>query len=414
MDNRPISYRQLIRLPNLLGLLSATCLSRLADRMFAIAIVFHALTAFGAPSTAGWIAFVAVAPGLLISPLAGTLLDRSGAKRGIVADLAVSAAVALSLAVCIHEACATPLIVIVLAVVYALSSPLSAAGIRVLLPRLVPPAALDRANALDTAVHAAVDVAGPSLAGLLVGLSGPLSTFVTIAIIYAAAALIVGQLPGPRQPSRPSQRFIRQTLQGLGSVIASPVLRGLAIGYGLNMISWGLLWVALPVSIARSFPAGTWQSVSGLLWAGVGFAGGIGALVAGHRGIAGREARAMTLCMVVTAAGLGISAAGFGIPCLVSGLLLAGLMSGPIDVGVLTLRQRRTEPAVLGRVLAVSMSLNMAGFPIGTVLGGWLVALSPSSAFLAAALASLLGAVATHWLIPAGDDRPAPCCPLSL
>ncbi len=81
-------------------------------------------------------------------------------------------------------------------------------------------------------------------------------------------------------------------------------------------------------------------------------------------------------------------------------------MAGPMDVGVLTLRQRRTDAADLGRVLAVSMSLNLSGIPVGTVLGGVLVAWSPPSAFLAAALASLLGALAVHVLIPA-DDEPS-------
>jgi hypothetical protein len=78
--------------------------------------------------------------------------------------------------------------------------------------------------------------------------------------------------------------------------------------------------------------------------------------------------------MVVAGFGVGFAATGFGVPGLAFGLLLVGLMSGPIDVGVLTLRQRRTDPADLGRVPAVSMSLNMAGWPIGTVLGRILVA----------------------------------------
>jgi hypothetical protein len=112
--------------------------------------------------------------------------------------------------------------------------------------------------------------------------------------------------------------------------------------------------------------------------------------------------------MVATAFGVGVAAIGFGLPALAFGLLLVGLVSGPIDVGVLTLRQRRTDPADLGRVLAVSMSLNMSGWPIGTVLGGMLVAWSPLSAFLAAALASLLGAWAIHTLIPPDDKALQP------
>jgi hypothetical protein len=50
--------------------------------------------------------------------------------------------------------------------------------------------------------------------------------------------------------------------------------------------------------------------------------------------------------------------------------MAVGQLAGPIDVGLLTLRQRRTDPAELGRVLSVSMSLNFAGFPIGTALAG--------------------------------------------
>jgi Major Facilitator Superfamily len=408
MDHRVISYTQLIRLPNMPALLAAACLCRLADRMFAIVIVFHALAAFLSPTIAGWVAFAAVAPGLMISPLAGALLDRAGAIRGIAADLAASATVALALAVCIWAGRATPPVVIILAAAYALSSPLSAAGIRVLLPCLVPGQALDRANALDTTVHAIVDVAGPSLAGALVGFAGSITAFLVIAIAYAAATICVALIRETSVPSPPVRGFLRQTLEGVGFVIRRPLLRGLAIGYALNMLTWGILWVAIPVSLAQSFHAGNWEWVSGLLWAGAGIAGGIGALVSGQFGMFGREVPGMTLCMLVTALAVASVAAGFGMPVLAFGLLLAGLMAGPIDVGVLTLRQRRTDPAHLGRVLAVSMSLNMSGFPIGTVLGGVLVAWSPRSAFLAAALASLLGAVATHALIPAGDDLLSP------
>ena len=410
MDQRPISYRQLIRLPNVLALLAATCLSRLANRMFAIAIVFHALAAFGSPAIAGWIAFASAAPGLLISPLAGALLDRAGAKIGIVTDLAVSAVVALALAVYVCAAWATPGLLAVLAVAYALSSPLSAAGIRVLLPRLVPARALDRANALDTAVHAVVDVVGPSIAGMLLGFAGPITTFVTIAVSYAAATVSVALIHGSPGVSPPSEGFLRQAIQGLGFVIARPVLRGLAIGYALNMVTWGMLWVAVPVLVARNFGAGTWESISGLLWAGVGVAGGLGALVSGQLGMVGREVRWMTLCLITTAFAVAVAGTGSGLPGLALGLLLVGLVAGPIDVAVLTLRQRRTDPADLGRVLAVSMSLNMSGLPIGSVLGGILVAWSPAAAFLAAALASLLGACAIHALIPA-DHPPGPVTP---
>lgn len=196
MGTSAISYRQLIRCPNILPLPSATCLSRLAERMFAWAIVFHVLAVFRSPSLAGWISFAAMAPGLVVSPLAGAFLDRAGAARGIVVDLAFSTLVVMALAVAILLNRASPPIMLLLVTVYALTSPLSVAGVRGLLPRLVPVRALDRANALDTSIHAIVDVVAPSLAGALMGFAGSIVTFVTIAVAYAGAAIGIADAGG--------------------------------------------------------------------------------------------------------------------------------------------------------------------------------------------------------------------------
>ena len=57
------------------------------------------------------------------------------------------------------------------------------------------------------------------------------------------------------------------------------------------------------------------------------------------------------------------------------------------------------------------MSLNMAGFPIGTALAGVLLSWSESSAFAVAAMTAVWGAIATWVLIPGSVERlhdPAP------
>ena len=87
-----LSYRRLLGIPDVRALLLATLLSRLAGRMFALAIVLYALTKTGSPVLAGWLAFAAMAPGLAISPLAGALIDRVGSVWAITVDMAASAA----------------------------------------------------------------------------------------------------------------------------------------------------------------------------------------------------------------------------------------------------------------------------------------------------------------------------------
>ncbi len=70
-----------------------------------------------------------------------------------------------------------------------------------------------------------------------------------------------------------------------------------------------------------------------------------------------------------------------------------GLVGSPVDVALLSLRQWKTERTKLGRVLAISMSLNLAGFPLGSVASGPLIATSLALGLAFAAAACALAAV---------------------
>jgi predicted MFS family arabinose efflux permease len=102
----------------------------------------------------------------------------------------------------------------------------------------------------------------------------------------------------------------------------------------------------------------------------------------------------MAIGMLVMALAVWPVASEFGIGGLVVGILIAGAVGGPIDVALLTLRQRRTDPSQFGRVLSVSMSLNVVGFPLGSAFAGMLITHSSSATFLLAGTASALGAAA--------------------
>lgn len=398
------SYRALLAAPDVRALLLATLLSRLAGRMFVLAIVLYALTRFSSPELAGWLAFAAVAPGLLISPIAGALIDRVGSAWAITVDMAASAILLAALALADRVGAAEPALVLILTAAYSLTSPLSFAGIRALLPRLVPSDALGRANALDTAMHGLTDVIGPASAGALVGFAGPIAALCLIVAIYAAAAASLARMPrfAGRMPGL--RALFALAWYGLRRVVGQPTLRGLAVSYSLYEVCWGILVVVVPVFTAQRFGSGAGATIAGLLWAGLGLVGAGAALVAGHLRAANRERRMMVIGMLLTAASAWPISAVFGLPGLAVGLMLIGAAAGPIDVGVLTLRQRRTEPAELGRVLSVSMSLNLAGGPLGSALGGLLVVWSLSGTFAVAALAATLGAWAVS-LIPGEADR---------
>jgi MFS family permease len=394
MAERPISYRDLLGVPGLPELFAAASLSRLASNMVSLAIILYALERYSSPTLVGWLSFALVGPGLVASPVAGALLDRIGPALAVTVDMAVSSALIIVLIVTDRFGLTSPAILLVLVATFSLTSPLSRAGIRTLLPRLVPSAALDRANAVDTAIYATTDVLGPAITGLVVGFLGSSSAFIAIALAYSGATLFTSRLRRHPRSTPPSASLLRQSFEGIAIVAHQPTLRWLAVSYSLYQVTWGVLIVVVPVLAVREYPTGTGSTIVGFMWAAAGLAGGIGALVAGHLQTAGRERSVMAAGMLVVALASWPIAAEFGFVGLIAGLIIAGALGGPIDVGLLSLRQRRTDPSQFGRVLAVSMSLNVVGFPLGSALAGILVMHSVSAAFLLAGLASALGAAA--------------------
>jgi len=395
-----MSYRQLLRLPGVRILLSSACLSRLAGRMLMLAIILYVLDRFHSPVLAGWVTFATIAPGLAVSPLAGAWLDRIGPPRGILVDMAVSALLILVLAIAGKAHALTVPLLVVLVSLFSLTTPLGSAGIRALLPRLVPATAIDRANALDTTSYAFVDIFGPAFAGVLFAVAGPDISMFTIAALYALAGACLVPLARSPSPERAleSRPVVREAVAGVDYVLRNPALRGLALSYALYQVSLGILFVAVPVIVVQRLGAEGY--VVGGLWALTGLSGAAGALSIGRVPTVDRERLVVAAGLLATALAIYPVSVTLGLPGLATGLALVGFFSGPIDVGVLSLRQRRTEPGWLGRVLAVSLSLNMSGLPLGSALGGILVSQSVQATFAAAAGASIAAAVVACALIP--------------
>jgi predicted MFS family arabinose efflux permease len=235
------------------------------------------------------------------------------------------------------------------------------------------------------------------------GFVGPTMALATIAVTYGAAAFSIARIRRPRGQIPRIGPLLAQAWSGVQRVVQQPTLRGLAAAYSLYEIAWGILVVVVPVFAAQQFGGGRGATIAGLLWAALGLVGSGAALIAGHLRTLGRERRVMAIGMLVTALAAWPVAAEFGLLGLVLGLMLVGAAAGPIDVGVLTLRQRRTDPAELGRVLSVSISLNMAGGPIGSALGGMLVGWSIEGTLAAAAVAAVLAAMSVA-LIPRASE----------
>src|SRR5687768_18511972 len=86
-------------------------LARVAGQMVALILVLLALQHYGSAELAGLVTFMAVAPGIVASPIAGALLDRHGRTRLVVLDYFIAAAsLALISGLAAGEALPVPLL----------------------------------------------------------------------------------------------------------------------------------------------------------------------------------------------------------------------------------------------------------------------------------------------------------------
>ncbi|MDX3662784.1 MFS transporter [Streptomyces sp. ID05-26A] len=400
-----IGYWQVLTTRNVAPLLLSASLSRLASEMTLFTVVLSVLVRFDSPVLAGLSGLFLTLPGFLVSPIAGALLDRVGARRAVILDMLVSGVlIGLIVVASVGDWLTAPLLLGALGVL-SLTSPLSAGGVRTLFPMIVPPHAYAKANALDLSTYSAIEVAGPLAAGALIALVGADPALAVVAVIFALAALSLLAVRGPfTEPERePRKHLVREAWDGIVYLMRNATLRGLAAAYSTYQIAFGILVVAVPVAVAQRIGGdGATEQWVGLVWSIAGVCGAVGALVAGKVMNANTERITIIVTLIASAAVLPINAIA-SVITLGTGMALFGLVGGGLNVGLLSLRQRRTEPQWLGRVMTVSISVNLIGFPIGTALGGVLAGQSVAVAFWVAAVCAAIGAVMAAVLIPRAD-----------
>src|SRR5579864_2966732 len=387
-----------MRVPGFARLYTGLLLGRMAGSMLFVALVLFVLQRYHSPQLAGVTAFMAALPGIVVSPLAGALLDRYGRARLVVLDYAVAAlSLGLIAGLSALHLLGAPLLLVIVAVA-SLTNPLSWAGARSLFPILAPRHLWERANGLDSSGHVIATLLASPLAGTLVGAFGGEWALATSAAVYIVAAAVMLRLPDPRNAAAQVGSVFRNAWLGLKYTVRNPTLRGLALTLSLFNIGNGLLVIAVPVLVLGRLHSG--PSTVGLLWGGMGGAGLVSALVAGRFSSQGRERQMIVAAILIGALSTALLPLAGNIVVVAAAIALFGVASGPFDIGLFTLRQRRTDPAWFGRAFAVSMSLNSVGNPIGSALAGPLLGSSLDLALWAAAAAALLAAVFPILTIP--------------
>ena len=407
------SYRALLAVPWLPRILAAMIIARIAQSMVAIAIVLFTLSEYGSPALTGLVTLAATLPGLLVSPIAGALLDRHGRMRLVRLDYLV-AMIALAVIAVLSLLDALPAWLLILITGFSsLTAILSTTGVRSLFPVIVPEHLWERVNAVDSNGYVIATIFGPPLAAALVTIFGGPVALLGTAVAFGLSAVAMIGIPEPSTAVDSTGRLLRDALDGLRYAWRNQTIRGLAFAVSSLNFAGGITAIVIPLIVLQRL--GYSEVLVGVTFALSGIAGMISALIFGRMDTRGREWPLLVYPMLAVAPAVALLLP----PAVIDGLdptvgllflagwaIVLGLANGPFDIALFTIRQRRTDPAWTGRAFAVSMAMNFTGFPIGAAIGGALADRSLALAIVPAIIATMIAVVFAVTMIPRDDPNP--------
>jgi MFS family permease len=392
------SYRALFALPSFGRLLAGMQLARIGQAMMSVTFVLFALETYHSPSLAGFATFCVIAPGLVVSPIAGALLDRHGRTRLVVLDYLVALASLTVIGVLGLVGTLPAWLLMTIASVASLTTPLSGTGLRSLFPLIVPSHLWERVNALDSLGYVLATVVGPPIAAGLVALSGGPVALIVIGFSFGLSAIVISGAPDPPAPTTVPKPLLIEAWEGVAYAWRNPTIRALGFSISIVNIINGTITIVVPLIILQRLHLR--EIAIGFVFAVQGLSGIVSALMFGRMDSRDRERLMLALPMMLSGFAAAILLVNASLGMLVLVMALTGFLNGPLDVALFTLRQRRVPVAWTGRAFAVSMSINYLGIPLGSAVAGIVAAHSIEHAIAFGVVSCWIAGVLAWVMIP--------------
>jgi MFS family permease len=357
------------------ALWSGQLISLFGDRLNQLALVAMVAISTGSALATGLVFFAATLPNLLLSPIAGTFVDRWDHKEVMVVSDILRGAIVLILPIA-----AVTNIVLVYPLIFLVTSisvffrPARVA----LLPQIVPEEDLLSANSALWVGETIADVIGYPLAGVFVYLLGsavPLAFWVDAATYLASAALITTIVVQARGPSEEGasvrEGFAAELAAGWHFLRRETVLLANTLQGAVGQFSLGIAIALTPSFVQATFSTSQfgWQAAYGFLETGIGLGNLIGGFVIGLVGarfakgrmvIVGYTIWGLLIFLFAMTGNLGVAIGlSFG----------QGVANMVFIIPSQTLFQERTPPSLMGRVVGIRFALVFGSMTVAMLLG---------------------------------------------
>lgn len=374
------------------------------------ALPLYLLNQTGSSALYGTVMACAFIPSILLSPVGGIIADRVNKRNVMVILDFFTAALIMTFFLLMEGMDLVVLLTVTLMILYGIAGAYQP-SVQASIPALVDPAHIMAANSVINTISSFAAFVGPVLGGILYSAYGlkPVLLACMVCFVFSAVMEIFIQIPFQKQPPEggvwetvksdfgESVRFIRKDRPVIGKAV-------LAVS-GINLFLSAMITVALPYLVTEVLPLEAAQAnrlygfAEGALAAG-GLAGGIGAGIFAKR-LSVRKAGNLIIlsaaALFPVAGAMLLFPSGMTVYVILTVCCFAVMVCCTMfTVQMMSFFQTVTPPNLLGKVIAVIMTVAMCAQPFGNAMYGALFELCKGAEYvvvLFSAAASLVIAV---------------------
>ena len=354
--------------------------SLFGDAVLRFALPLYVLNQTGSAALMGAVSACAWIPYIVLTPIGGVAADRVNKRRIMAAlDILLATTCAAFLAIDLVGLCICALIVL-----YAAQS-VYQPTVQAAVPFIVPRDGIVRATAVVSQISALSGLVGPVLGGLLFGLFGIEPVVLVSGVAFAVSAvLIVTVVRIPRDAiERSGVGVVRTVANDIAESFAflrherTVILKVIFLVAGINVTLTAFILIGAPVVITQilGLPNQYMGFAEGALALG-GLAGGISVGVFAGRLRLSRAplfllVAALGLLPIAVVLGVQMDAmAAYGL--VVAGLFVSMACATMFSIQAISFVQLETPGHLVGKVIALTMSLANCAQPVGQLIYGGL------------------------------------------
>lgn len=350
-------------------------ISVLASAMSQFGLTIFVFEQTGSATALGLMQVFFMTPFLLISPIAGVMVDRHNRKMMMmVSDLAAGLATIMIL-VLQSLGILQFWHLYLTAVVYGLGMAFQWPAYSAAISTMVPKEQYARANGMMSLVDAGPGVIAPLLAGALlpvIGLTGIL-IFDVVTFLLAIAALSIVHIPQPKKTQEGEQgkgSVWKEAAYGFKYIFARPSLLGLQLTFFIGNLFAGIgMTVFAPMILSRT-------DNNSLILGSAQTAGAVGGLIGGIAmsawGGFKKRVHGVLIGWMITGTGMAILGLTGGLPIWIIGMVIGALVIPLVNGSNQAIWQAKVAPDVQGRVFSARRLIAWFTNPISPIIAGTL------------------------------------------